>query len=499
MTYLKCYVLKNTNSIWTGLLLILLSLYAEQARLGGGPTPLSRIALLRSWVQRGTLTIDAYHQQTPDSAFANGHYYSDKAPGTVTLALPAFATAAGCLKVLGISLDSKKGRRGTDWAACAFSQAFPAALGAVALLVWLGHFVSQRVALGTVLALFLGGMPLPYCTMLFSHAQVVGLIGIAIWAMKLFQNSGGQTLEDRVSSRRMVLAGFCLGLALASEYTAGIVVMALVGYGVVNQWRAAKSMQVELGSAEPRPTEMQLAPRTSSLKPRPLLWFFLAAIPPLFLIPAYSWATIGNHFALPYSFNESFPEMKQGLYAIQWPDAETAFNLLFSPSHGLFFWSPFLLMAGFGYGALLRRSAGAFWLMYAVPLLQIVVISGRVWDWQAGFCFGPRYLAPMLPLLALPCALGVQRWPKLGILLGIYSIGVVTLATLTDACAEYNFNNPLTEHNLPMFLKGEFAYNLGTVVLGLRPYASVVLFYAILISGIVWLLRLTGEPDKVES
>ena len=230
-----------------------------------------------------------------------------------------------------------------------------------------------------------------------------------------------------------------------------------------------------------------------------LLCFFLAAIPPLLLIPAYSWATIGNPFALPYSFNESFPEMKQGVYAIHWPDAQTAFNLLFSPSHGLFFWSPFLLMAGLGYPALLCRSAGAFWLMYAVPLLQVVVISGRVWDWQAGFCFGPRYLAPMLPLLALPCALGAQRWPKLGILLGIYSIAVVTLATLTDACADYTVYNPLTELNIPKFLKGEFSYNLGTTVFGLPPFVSVALFYALLIGGIAWLWRLTGEPNSVES
>ncbi len=413
----------------------------------------------------------------------------------------------------------------TDWAACAFSQALPAALGAVALLVWLGHFVSERVALGTVLALFLGGMPLPYCTMLFSHAQVVGLIGIAIWAMKLFQDDGGQRAEDEygeqraedgVGQGRMAVAGFCLGLALASEYTAGIVVMALVGYVVVTQWRARRSKLAEVGSAEPRPTgqdaiepeggrlgEPTLPERGTGWKPvlrvkrRALLWFFLAAIPPLLLIPAYSGATIGNPFVLPYSFNESFPEMKQGLYAIQWPDAETAFNLLFSPSHGLFFWSPFLLLAGFGYPTLLRRSVAAFWLMYLVPLLQVVVISGRVWDWQAGYCFGPRYLAPMLPLLALPCALGVQRWPKLGIVLGVYSIVVVTLATLTDACADSSFYNPLTEHNLPMFLNGKFAYNLGTAVFGLPPFASVAMFYAILIGGIAWLWRLTREPNKV--
>ncbi|MGD0537917.1 MAG: hypothetical protein ABSC03_09765 [Verrucomicrobiota bacterium] len=453
---------------------------------------------MRTSVLNGAIVLDAYHELTPDTALVRGHYYSDKAPGTVALAMPAFAACASLARVAGVDLDSKVGWLVTDWAACAFSQALPAALGAVALFVWLGRFVRQRVALVTVLALFLGGMPLPYCAMLFSHAQVVGLIGIAIWALKLFQGDGGQTTEDGISPRRMALAGFCLGLALASEYTAGIVVAALVGYVVVRHWSVWWPRGVSNGSAKPRLATNALASRPSPLGLPPLLWFFVAAIPPLLLIPAYSWATIGNPFILPYSLNESFPEMKRGLYAIQWPDAETAFKLLFGPTHGLFFWSPFLLLAGFGYAALFRRSVGAFWLMYAVPLLQVTVISGRVWDWQAGFCFGPRYLAPMLPLLALPCALGVQRWPKLGITLGIYSIAVVTLATLTDACADYSVYNPLTEQNIPKFLKGEFSHTLGTAVLGLPPFVSVALFYSILIGGIAWLWRLTGEPDKVE-
>ena len=79
-----------------------------------------------------------------------------------------------------------------------------------------------------------------------------------------------------------------------------------------------------------------------------------------------------------------------------------------------------------------------------------------------------------------------------------YSIAVVTLATLTDACADYSVHNPLTEQNIPKFLKGEFSHTLGTAVLGLPPFVSVALFYAILIGGIAWLWRLTGEPDKAE-
>jgi hypothetical protein len=221
-------------------------------------------------------------------------------------------------------------------------------------------------------------------------------------------------------------------------------------------------------------------------------------LPPLLLIPAYNWVCFGNPFTLAYSYQASFAEMREGLYAIKWPDPETAFNLLFSPTRGLFFWTPFLLMAGIGYKQLFRKSPRLFWLTYAVPLLQTVVISGRTWDWQAGPTLGPRLLAPMLPLLALPCAFGVQKCPKLGIGLAAYSIAITTLATLTDACPSGSIYNPLLQLHIPLFLKGEFSPNLG-MALGLPPYASVALFYVILIGGIWWLWRSLPLNETAES
>jgi hypothetical protein len=191
--------------------------------------------------------------------------------------------------------------------------------------------------------------------------------------------------------------------------------------------------------------------------------------------------------------------MKEGVFGIKWPDLETAFKLLFSPTRGLFFWSPFLIMAGFGYGELFRRSPRMFWLMYLVPLLQILVISGRVWDWESGPALGPRLLSPMLPLLALPCALGIRRWPRLGTALASYSIAITTLATLTDACPPASIYNPMIELHIPLFLKGQFSPNLG-MLFGLHPYVSVALYYAILIGGVWWLWRKlpAGEDSQQE-
>ena len=409
-----------------------------------------------------------------------GHFYSDKAPGTVVLALPSFALAL-LLRPSNGGLDSDAGRLLSSWIACAGSVGIIAGLGAALMYAWLAERTAPKPALLTTLAIFLGAAPLPYSTMMFSHALTVGLVTIAAWAMHKAESqiealrqaptkSGPRIVRCFIETRWEMVAGLACGWTLASEYTAGI---AIVGLFV---WFMREAFCLR------KPTW-----------PRGIA-FWAAAVPPLLLIPLYSFLCFGNPMILPYSLNSSFPEMRQGLYAIKWPDAQTAYNLLFSPTRGLFFWTPFLAMAAFGYGRLFRVNRPLFWLTYAVPLLQVVVISGRAWDWQAGPTLGPRYLAPILPLLALPCALGVQRFPRLAMLLAGYSILITTVATLSDACPPASYYNPLIELHIPLLLRGELSPNLG-MLLGLSPHASVVLYYGILAVGIAWLWRTAGRED----
>jgi hypothetical protein len=67
---------------------------------GGGWNQNSRFDLLRAIVERHTLQIDAYHENTQDKAHFNGHYYSDKAPGLVFLAVPFALAARPALRVV---------------------------------------------------------------------------------------------------------------------------------------------------------------------------------------------------------------------------------------------------------------------------------------------------------------------------------------------------------------------------------------------------------------
>jgi MFS family permease len=509
---------QSSRNLFLGIALLVLfcSAYMHQVP-SRCPTPLSRLDLLHSLLH-GTVKIDAFHVNTPDKSEFKGHFYSDKAPGTVALIFPAFAAGALALKAAGDSMDSERGWLLSSWIACVGSLGILTALGAAFLFAWLTNYVSRKHALLTTLALFLGAAPLPYATMMFSHSFVVALLVIAIWALDQgagfglrSRRSGGvlrveaqvRTVKSKMqfssialrhsyfpfrSSTRLLLAGFACGLALASEYTAGLIVVGLF------LWSMAMA-RFHSGARMPPSAGSYLSAVISRLRSRlcRMLPFCLAALPPLLLIPLYSWLCFRNVFILPYSLNVSFPEMKHGLYAIKWPDAEIAFNLLFTPSRGLFFWTPFLVIAGIGYWHLIQVDRRKFWLMYGVPLLQIIVISGRSWDWPAGPSLGPRYLAPILPLLALPCALGLQRFPRLGAFLGAYSIIITTLATLTNASPPSGYyDDPLLELNFPLLLNGDLTPNLG-LMLGLSPWLSVTVFYGLLIAATAWLWREAGR------
>lgn len=394
----------------------------HQGHLGG--TPKSRLNLLHSLLLHGTFRIDAYHENTPDKAVFEGHYYSDKAPGGAALALPGFAISAGVMKLLNIDLDSTAGWRYSSWLTIVLGVGIFTAAGGVACFLWLLHWLPPKPAMLTTLALFLGAAPFPYATMFFTHAQVAGMIALALLCL-----APAPRIVPWSDATRFSLAGFACGWALVSELQAGLVVVALGLVVLLNGVRAT-------------------------------VRFSLAALPPLLLIPAYSWVCFGTPFTLGYSHQASFPEMQKGLFGIVWPDALTALNLLFSPTRGLFFWSPFFLLALYGYRELWASSRRWFWLCLILPALQVLVISGYTWDWTAGYVLLPRYLTPVLPLLALPAGFAAKRWPAFSVALAIVSIVLITVATFVSATPPDWIYNPLTEWVWPFLLQGSYTNNL---------------------------------------
>jgi hypothetical protein len=460
-------------SIYICLLVLLFSCYAYVHQDYSGGTSISRLDLLQALFRYGTLSIDRYRGNTSDRARFDGHYYSDKAPGTVVAALPAFALAKVIERFEGTDHSSSGGYGGawleSSWIATVGSVGLLTALGGVFFFAWIRRWVRPRYALVATLALFIGAMPFTYATMLFSHGMVAGLLAIALWTIArggppdsgrgLASLTGSANVIDSAltahARRCDLLAGFCCGFVLASEYSAGLVVVGIYLWALALDRRRAMRMA-------------------------------LGAIPSLLLIPAYSIACFHTPWAIGYTYHSTFPQMHRGLYGIQWPSAIVLEKYLVSPERGLFFWSPWFLMAIAGWPALLRRDRGLFWLTLLAPLATTIVMSGYVWDWRAGWTLGPRYLCPILPLLALPAALGTQRHPRLGTALAGLSMLLTGMGTLINATPRYEISNPLTQLHIPALFSGKLTYNLGSLcglpgLWSLAPLAAVVAGYGFLL------------------
>lgn len=411
------------------------------------PTAVSRLDLLYSICNSGQLNIDELHLNTPDKAFANGHYYSDKAPGTAALALPFYYCAHIAAKLLGFQPTSQQYWLITSWAACAGSQALPVSAGLVALAAWLSYFFPWRHAVFTAMSMIFGGMPLAYCTVLFSHAQVFGLLCIVIWLLRLgLPTTLYQDWRDRA-------AGTLLGTALASEFTAGLVV---VGISLIGTRCELKRM----------------------------FNLLVCAAPFLGLVPVYSWLTLGTPFQLPYSYQASFPEMREGLYGIKWPDLTIAWKLLCSPARGLFYWSPFLVLSLVGFIRLSKDYPFMAFALSGTFAISVLVISGRKFDWAAGISFGPRYLCPAVCLLALPSGLGLCALPLVGRLLAVYSVSLCAFAVASQAMTPLS-RHPLVEVMIPAFRGGEHAFSLLSWT-GVASYVPFILYLVLLSLIMLW-------------
>ncbi len=114
----------------------------------------------------------------------------------------------------------------------------------------------------------------------------------------------------------------------------------------------------------------------------------IAAATAVFLLVAsiqlFAWKQVYGSWVF-----DSYQDEPISLATAQW------WNVLFSPFHGLFYWSPFLgVGAGGFFWWLLRRDSGGAWrrpeLAWLISLLAIYVINASWREWWFGPAFGSR-------------------------------------------------------------------------------------------------------------
>ncbi len=455
---------------------------------GAGWNQNSRLDMVRAIVEQGTLRIDAFHHNTGDKAFANGHYYSDKAPGLALLAVPIAEVTRTVLRALNIDPVSPRGLIDLAYCLNLFAVALPMAAACVCLF-WIAMALGGSVNASAFSAMALGlATPVwAYSTLFWGHSLAAACLVFAFaCALKL-----------------RVHAGF------ASDVFWGLALGVVAGWATVTEYPSAPASAVVAFLA------LALVWRDGMQRRlQVLLAIGAGALPCVVVLMLYQRAAFGSIFHPSYAYYPpgAFSWMKNGYMGLTYPRIDVALKLLFGCRRGLLFSGPVLLAGPFGLRRLWKQtSSHAPAMAAALIAAYYFLFHASFFSWPAGWSYGPRYMSPGLPFLALGLA---PLWDHAGrawrIVLGALAaagLGLTLMAVSVSAQPPDEFHCPLREFYWPSFWAGSFSLNLGNVlipseqgtnsvhgafnlgeILGLHGLASLVPLLAVwALAAVLWM------------
>ena len=357
----------------------------------------SSLAVARSLAFSGDLRTDEMAwawagDYSQDTFGSDGHLYSKKGLGVAIWAVP-FCLAG---RALGLGVAH----------AALLSSAVAAAIGATSMY-WLGTFLSKSQRTGTLFSLLygLGTIVFPYSKFLFSEAlactgMAVGLAGLAAALYGHSTDNGGvfpKRGQGRARLLKFSIAGLGLGIS-ASARLLGVIALPLALISIL--WRQRQ---------ERAPWRHTLQAISCFLGPAVLVLLGLAGA---------NWLRFGSPAYTGYAATETF----SGVF---W---EGFRGLLFSPGKSLFLFSPPLLLAFVGLPSALRRWPELVLFSLGVASAHVLLYSAW-YGWDGGWCWGPRFLVPIVPLLML-LALPVIQAATDGGTLAIAGVAIISIVSL---------------------------------------------------------------------
>jgi hypothetical protein len=462
---------------------------------GGGWNQNSRFDLLRAIVERHTLQIDAYHENTGDKAHFQGHYYSEKAPGLVFLAVPFAMAARPMLRVVGVDPESSQGEYALSYIVTVCAVALPSALAGVCLFFLGFRFTGSTAgaAFGTLIMCI--ATPIwAYASLFWAHALVGACLIFAFAAtFKPQDNYGRGTRED-------FFWGLCVGLA--------------AGWATVTEYPAAPASAMLAVLAI-----WQAWPRGAPARWRVAAGVGTGAAICLMVLLWYLHAAFGS-FRLSYSYYDpnSFAFMQQrGFFGLTYPHPDRLLKLLVGCSRGLFFASPVAVAAPVGLWSLWKGKTERWATLVAGAIAAYYFLfNASFYWWKSGLSFGPRYAGACIPLLCVGLAVAWQRatlaWRRVLAALAACSVFTALMVVSTTSQLSMQDNCPIVHTAWPAFWSGQIAlnhesmltvteaasgnygaFNLGQLI-GLHGLASLIpLFAAWVAAWILW-RRVSHEP-----
>ncbi len=475
MTELRARPSRLTPWILAGCLWLMTAWFFPFFPRLGSPNELSRLYLTRAIVDDGSFSLDgpiSRYGEITDLAGYNGRFFSDKAPGIGLAGVPIYVVAkafAGwdsgaisnetLLRLLRIGLSG-----------------LPAAATLVLLFFLLGRLgLSRNKALFLSAAYGFGTIAFPYGVLLFGH-QASALCLLSAFALIVRQDADPKRLTPMAT-------GLCLGAALLFEYTTLLLVVPLASYAVFCSKRRL------------RDTGLGIA----------------GALGPLLLLAAYNWSCFSNPLSLGYAHlaHRSFAELHaRGLWGMVTPSFGRLGVIMASPTRGLLFFSPWLILALpgliIGIARPVSRLLRAAFICVAVGTVFYLLFSMSLQLSAWGWSLGPRHLTPLMPFLVL--AIGrlfrsadfSARWTERA-LLALVPLSIVALSLPTAVFGGFppDFSNPLADFTLPLLLSGCLSPSLGTS-LGLSAAWAAVPFWIALAALIAWLFAQSKQTRFVK-
>lgn len=150
---------------------------------------------------------------------------------------------------------------------------------------------------------------------------------------------------------------------------------------------------------------------------RPAARFLIGVIPGLLLVAFYNYARYGSF--LTTGFGDPDEQFSTPLIL-------GLGGLLFSPGKSLFIYAPLLLLFPVAWLPFRRQQPRLAWLTLA-SFIVYTLLHAKWYAWMGGWCWGPRRLVPLLPLLFIPFAMWKperKAWRRAFLVLALIGLGV---------------------------------------------------------------------------
>jgi 4-amino-4-deoxy-L-arabinose transferase-like glycosyltransferase len=465
------HLLRVTKKIWLPAAIVLLYLYNFPYFAAiHSANELPRIYLTMAIVDRGALNIDPElrrFQPTPDTSSYRGKLYANKAPGMSFLTIPVY-----WVQKLASGGRTPELPRMFFWFRI-FGSMIPALLFLLLLWRFLGELVPDEGDRRMVLAAYaLGTMAMTYGTLLIAH-QLSALLMATSYILVFLR----ARRPDAPGLPRLfhALAGLAAGGGILVDYQVAFIAPPV---GLYLLWVARRR-----------------GPRRLLLS---AVQFGAAAAVPLAVLLLYQWGCFDDPFKTGYHYPTTplFQEWhsKGFLGMHRW--SRTAFwGSFFRPDNGLFYFSPFLLLALPGLAWMfIDRRLRADGVLCLVLIVFFVIFVSSLTFWRSGWAVGPRYITCAIPFYLVPVAVLVgklaERWYGRIIPYGLMALSILIYVTANAVFPHYpeNFSNPWFDVTLRFGRAGYLPYNLGWL-LGLHGLASAVPYLVVLgglLAALLW-------------